>query len=151
VIGVLSLAIAFVLATGRDAVLTRRRTAKRDAGTPKPAWSERMLSRGSAKLTFVAGALLSFPGLSYLAALDSIVKLDVSALPSTLLVLTSCLIQQLLLELPLLGYTFAPERTRAAVTGLRTWLARSGRRAVVIGLTGIGILLITRGLITLSV
>ena len=105
-----------------------------------------MLSKGSARVTFVVGALLSFPGLSYLAALDHIVKLNPGTVPTTLLVLYFCLMQQVLIELPLLGYVFAPDRTRAAVTGFKAWLTRSGRRTAVTGLTAIGLLLLGRGL-----
>jgi hypothetical protein len=153
-IGILSWVIAWVLATGRDARLQRRRRrrkeAKQGAGKVKTPWSERMLAKGSARLTFVVGALLSFPGLSYLAALDQIVKLNPGTVPSVLLVLYFCLMQQILLELPLLGYVFAPERTRTAVTAFKTWLARRGRNVAVIGLAVIGILLIGRGLVTLG-
>ena len=49
-----------------------------------------------------------------------------------------------------LGYVFAPERTRERVTGFRSWMARSGRSAAVLGSAVIGLLLIIRGGITLS-
>jgi hypothetical protein len=154
IIGVLNLAIAFVLATGRDARLQRRRQrrkeAKQAAGSTKTPWSERMLAKGSAKLTFVVGALLSFPGLAYLDALDHIVNLNAGTVPSILLVLYFCVIQQLLLELPLLGYTIAPKRTRATVEAFKTWLAHSGRRAAIIGLVVVGAVLIVRGLTTIN-
>ncbi len=35
-----------------------------------------MLGRGSARVTFAVGVVLSFPGVSYLTALDRIAKLD---------------------------------------------------------------------------
>jgi hypothetical protein len=153
-IGILNLTIAYVLATGRAAQLQKRRQrhhrAKHAAANAKTPWSERMLAKGSARLTFVVGALLSFPGLAYLDALDHIVKLDTGTVPSVLLVLYFCVMQQILLELPLLGYTFAPERTRATVTSFKAWLTRSGRRATVIGLTAIGLLLLSRGLYGLT-
>jgi hypothetical protein len=98
----------------------------------------------------VAGALLSLPGLAYLAALDHIVKLGASTAAITLLVLYVCVMQQVLLELPLLGFMFAPDRTRTAVESFKTWLAHSGRRAAIIGLVAIGVVLLARGLITLS-
>ena len=86
-----------------------------------------MLGRGSARVTFAVGVLLTFPGVSYLTALDRIAKLDCRRRRRVLLVLAFCLIQQLLLEVPLLGYAVAPERTQRAVTGFRDWLARNGR------------------------
>ncbi len=88
-----------------------------------------MLGRGSARVTFAVGVVLSFPGVSYLAALDRMAKLDAGTAPTVLLVVGFCLMQQLLLELPLLGYAFAPEWTQDAVVRFRAWLGRSGRRA----------------------
>jgi hypothetical protein len=67
-----------------------------------------------------------------------------------LLILFFCLMQQILLEAPLLGYVLAPRQTQEAVTGFKGWLGRSGRTAGVIGACTIGALLIARGLITLS-
>jgi hypothetical protein len=109
----------------------------------------RMLGRGSARVSFAVGVVLTFPGVSYLAALDRMAKLDASTAETVLLVVGFCLIQQLLLELPLLGYVFAPERTQGAVAGFRAWLARSGRRAAVIVAAVIGTFLLVRGLIEL--
>ena len=108
-----------------------------------------MLGRGSARVTFALGVVLTFPGVSYLAALNHIAKLDPGTVPTVLLVVGFCLMQQLLLEAPLLGYAIAPDWTQDAVTRFRAWLGRSGRRAAVIGAAGIGALLLIRGLITL--
>ena len=116
VVGLLVLLVAFVLGTGRDARLQerrrRRKAAKEGSGTAKESWPERMLGRGSARITFVLGLVLSFPGVSYLAGLDHIAKLDPGTAPTVLLVVGFCLVQQLLLELPLFGYAVAPEWTR---------------------------------------
>ena len=59
-------------------------------------------------------------------------KLDASSPELVLLVVVFCLIQQLLLEVPLLGYTFAPEKTQDRVARFRAWLGRNGRQAGVI-------------------
>jgi Sap, sulfolipid-1-addressing protein len=153
VVGLLLLLAAFVLGTGRDAPLQerrqRRREAKARAGGTKESWPERMLGRGSARVTFAVGLVLSFPGVSYLTALDHMAKLDAGTVPTALLVIGFCLIQQLLLELPLLGYAIAPDWTQEAVVGFRAWLGRSGRRAGVIGAAVLGGLLIVRGLVGL--
>jgi hypothetical protein len=153
VIGLLLLLVAFVLGTGRDAPVQqqrqRRKEAKAKDGEAKVSWPERMLGRGSARVTFAVGLVLSFPGVSYLTALSHIAKLDPGTAPTVLLVVGFCLVQQLLLELPLLGYAIAPEWTQEAVVRFRAWLGRSGRRAGVIGAAVLGALLVTRGLITL--
>jgi hypothetical protein len=89
-------------------------------------------------------AILSFPGVSYLDALDHIHKLNPGIVSTVLLVLFFCMMQQLLLELPLPGYVVAPERKQQLVGGFKAWLGRSGRTAAVIGAW-----LIVRGVITL--
>lgn len=66
-----------------------------------------------------------------------------------LLVVYFCLMQQIFIELPLLGYLFAPDRTQDSVTRFRALIARSGRPAATIGAAAIGMVLIARGLITL--
>jgi hypothetical protein len=153
VVGLIALLVAFVLGGGRDGSLQarrrRRKEAKEQEGEAKESWPERMLGRGSARVTFAVGVLLTFPGVSYLTALDRMAKLDATGFETALLVIAFCLIQQLLLEVPLLGYAFAPERTQEAVTRFRAWLARSGRRVATIAAAAIGTYLILRGLIQL--
>ena len=156
-VGLLAVVIAFVLGTGRDQPLQERRRekkeaklkAKEEAGKPTESLPLRMLGKGDPKVTFVVGALLSFPGVSYLDALDHIHKLNPGTVPTVLLVVFFCLMQQILLEVPLLGYAFAPESTQGRVTRFKTWMARKGRTAAVIGAAVIGVVLIARGLVTL--
>lgn len=153
-IAAIALAIAFVLATGRDAPLRewhqRRKEAKASDRQTKQPWQQRMLGRGTMGVTFVVGAVVSFPGVSYLNALDHIVKLNPPTVPILLLVLYFCLMQQILLELPLLASLVAAERTQDIVVRFKVWLARNGRRIAVIALSGIGILLAARGLLTIN-
>jgi hypothetical protein len=157
VIGLLLLLIAWILRTGRDQPFQERRRqkkaakhqAKLEAGKPTESLPLRLLGKGDPKLTFVVGALLSFPGVSYLDALDHIHKLNPRTVPTVLLVVYFCLMQQILIELPLLGYLFAPDSTRDAVTRFKDTIARRGRTAAVIGSGAVGVVLIARGLITL--
>ncbi len=155
VVGLLALLVAFVLGTGRDASLQRRRErrqeAKEAAGETKESWPDRMLSKGSARVTFAVGVVLTLPGVSYLTALDRMAKLDAGVAATTLLVIGFCLIQQLLLEVPLLGYALAPEQTQDRVARFRAWLRRNGRRAGVLLAAAIGTLLVVRGVIALVV
>ena len=157
VIGLLLLLIAWILRTGRDQPFQERRRqkkdakleAKREAGKPTESLPLRLLGKGDPRVTFVVGALLSFPGVSYLDALDHIHKLNPGTVPTVLLVVYFCLMQQILIELPLLGYLFAPDRTQDAVTGFKDTIARRGRPAAVIGSAAVGVVLIARGVITL--
>ena len=155
VVGALLLVVAFVLKTDRDRALRERKARRKEAklaesgGEEKESLPIRLLGRGSPRITFVVGLLLSFPGVSYLAALTRIDGLDVAAAPTALLVIGFCLMQQTLLELPLIGYALAPERTQLAVNGFRDWLARNGRRAGVAVAAVLGALLIVRGIVEL--
>jgi hypothetical protein len=150
-VGAVLLLVAFVLQTGRDAPVRerrrRRKEAKAHAGDARQPWAERMLGRGSTTLAFAVGALLSFPGVSYLTALGRIAKVDPGTVPTVLLVIGFCVIQLLPLELPLLGYAFAPERTQRAIASFRAWVARSGRRAAIVASCVLGVLLIVRGVV----
>jgi len=135
VVGVLALVIAFVLATGRDAGFQDRRREKKDAklkakqeaGKPTESLPLRMLGKGDPKVTFLVGAVLSFPGASFLAAMDHIHKLDAGTAASVLLIVYFCVMQQIILELPLLGYVFSPDSTKERVDRLKAWMARRGR------------------------
>jgi hypothetical protein len=157
VVGVLLLAVAWVLGTGRDQPFRERRQRKKEAkvrarqaaGKRTESLPLRMLGKGDPKLTFVAGALLSYPGVSYLVALDRIHRLDPGTVAAVGLVLFFCLTQQVFLELPLLGYLFAPERTQNAVSRFRAWMGRRGRTAAVILAVVLGALLVARGIFAL--
>ena len=107
------------------------------------------MSRGSARDTFVVGVLLSFPGASYLAALDEIHKQDLSSAVVVLVVVAVNVISLALLEVPLIGYAVAPEWTPAVVDRFKAWLGIHGRRALAIGALVIGVALILRGIIGL--
>jgi hypothetical protein len=157
VVGLLAVLIAFVLGTGRDAGFQARRSEKKDAklkakqeaGKPTESLPLRLLGKGDPKVTFVVGAILSFPGVSFLTALDKIHHLNPGTVYTVLLVVGFCLMQQILLEVPLLGYIFAPESTQDRVTRFKAWMGAKGRTAAVIGAGVIGLALIARGVITL--
>src|SRR5690242_9741427 len=78
-VGLLILIIAFVVGTGRDERRRARRERKHAAQATKapPRWKQ-ALSAGSARTTFVVGALLTLPGASYLAGLDLVAKQNLS-------------------------------------------------------------------------
>jgi hypothetical protein len=150
-VGAILLLVAFVLQTGRDAPVRERRRRRREdksrASEAREPWSERMLGRGSTAVAFAVGGLLSFPGVSYLTALVRIAKVGPGTVPTVLLVVGFCLIQLIPLELPLLGYAFAPERTERAIASFRAWLVRRGRRVATIAAFALGIILIVRGVV----
>jgi hypothetical protein len=59
------------------------------------------------------------------------------------------LIMLMLLELPLLGYAFAPDWTPGAVERSKAWVGGHGKKTAVIALAVLGGALIVRGTIEL--
>ena len=152
-LGGIALAIAYVLATGRDQAWSERRKERKGEKEPKepsgpPKWQQ-FLNRGSARDAFVVGALLTLPGASYLAGLHHLAGQDVSTAATVLTVLAMNLIMLVLLELPTLGYVLAPESTPGKVDKFKAAISRHGRRAGMWAAAVIGGLLIVRGLIEL--
>jgi hypothetical protein len=139
-LGVLALIAAFVI--GRE----RPRRPKPDKGPPR--W-QRELSKGSPRIAFVIGMALTLPGASYLAALISIHKLDYATAPTVLLVVGVNLVMLWIIELPLIGFFLAPERTRTTVDRAKAWVFERGRTFAVRGFAVIGLLLILKGVIGL--
>ena len=149
-LGAMMLLAAFVLSTGRDKRIAERRQArkgpKQDKGPPR--WQQ-ALSKGTARTTFVVGALLTLPGASYLAGLDQIEKQKLSTTATVLTVVGFNLIMLMLLELPLLGFVVAPDWTPGAVERAKAWVGRNGHKAAVIALTVLGSALVLKGTIGL--
>jgi hypothetical protein len=141
------LVAAFVLNSGRDQRIAERRRArkapKEDKGPPR--WQQ-ALSKGSARTTFVVGALLTLPGASYLAGLHQIDKQHLSTTETVLTVIGFNLIMLMLLEIPLLGFIIAPDWTPGAVDRAKAYVARNGRRVGIIVLTVLGVLLVIKGI-----
>jgi hypothetical protein len=149
--GVIILAIAFVAGTGRDKRRRERSARKKaeKADKPPPKWQQ-ALSGGSARTTFVVGALLTLPGASYLAGLSEIAKQNPSDLEVVLSVVAFNIVMLALLEVPLLGYTFSPDRTAVAVKRLSGWLSAQGGRIALVLAVLVGVALLVRGITGLA-
>jgi hypothetical protein len=149
-IGAVFLAIAFVLHTGRVERLRQRRAARKaekgDSGPPR--W-QRELSKGSARTTFVVGALLTLPGASYLAGLDQIHKLHYATAVTVLVVIGFNVVMMWLLELPFVSYLVAPRWTPQAVDRAKAWISRHAHKVAVRGCAAVGGLLVIKGLVGL--
>ena len=149
-LGAIALAIAFVLYTGRHEKLRERRQAKKAAKPDKgpPRW-QRELSKGSARTTFIVGALLTLPGASYLTGLDQIHKLKYSTTVTVLLVIGFNLVMLWLLEVPLASFVVAPDWTPRAIERAKLWVSRHTHVFAVRGSAAIGVLLVIKGIVGL--
>jgi hypothetical protein len=152
--GAILLLVAYVLRGDHDQRLKERRRqkklAKSDGEEPAekgPSKVEQLLGRGSARVTFALGVVLTQPGVSYLAALRDLQELGYGTVGEILVVIGFNAMLLILLEVPLAGYFVAPERTVVEVQRFRAWLTRSGRRMAIYGAAGLGALLIARGVI----
>ena len=149
-LGAIALAISFVLYTGRHERLRERRQARKQAKPDQepPRW-QRELSKGSARTTFVVGALLTLPGASYLAGLDEIHKLKYSTPVTVLAVIGFNVVMLWLLEVPLASFVVAPDWTPLAVQRAKNWVSRHAHMFAVRGSAAIGVLLVIKGIVGL--
>jgi hypothetical protein len=150
VLGGLFLIVAYSVASGRTARIAERRREKKadkpDKGPPK--WQQQ-LSKGSPRVTFAIGALLTLPGASYLAGLNQIHEQSLSTVETVLTVIGFNLIMMLLLEIPILCYAFAPDWTPGAIERAKAWVSRHAHVVAVRGLGAIGVLLVAKGVVGL--
>jgi hypothetical protein len=93
--------------------------------------------------------VLTLPGVAYLAALHELDNLNYSTALTILVILGFNVMLLILLEIPLIGYVFAPERTVVAVQNFRGWLSKNGLKAGIYVSAGLGALLVVRGVIEL--
>ncbi len=151
-IGGLALVIAWVLRSGRiGRYRERRRERKADEPDKGPPRWQRELSKGSARSTFVVGALLTLPGASYLAALTSIHRLNYSTPLTVLVVVGFNLIMLWLLEVPIAAYAVAPAKTPQAIDRAKGWVGRHAYTFALYGSATVGVLLVVKGTVGLIV
>ena len=132
---------AVALAKGGGKRVRERHDKRREKKDKKPPKWQQLLRKGSPWHTFVAGILLSFPGVSYLAALDRLIHLHYSTVVTVVIVIGFCLVQNLLLEIPMLAFKIWPTETPAAIDSAKAWGARHGRQYGAWGLAILGVAL----------
>ena len=151
-LGGLALVIAWVLGSGRyGRYRERRRERKADKPDKGPPRWQQQLSKGSARSTFVVGALLTLPGASYLAALTSIHRLKYSAAVTVLVVIGFNLVMLWLLEVPIAAYAIAPAKTPQAIDRAKLWVGRHAYTFALCGSATVGVLLVVKGTVGLIV
>lgn len=133
-IGVLALLAAAALAVTKG----RPRT--------PPAWLSRLLDGQSLWVAGAAGLGIALPSIDYLAALAVIGTADVSSTTRLAALLVFNVVAFALIEIPLLAYLVAPDRTRARLEALNDWVRARGRRGVAVLVAVVGAVLLAAGL-----
>jgi hypothetical protein len=148
-VGLIALLLFWVLLTDRDAGMRERRARKKEEKTPdgKDPWSERILGRNSIVLTFVVGMALNLPGALYFVALKDIAASDQSTGSDIAQLVVYNVIMFQWAEIPLIGYSIAPERTQAFVGRVNDWLGEHARQVAMALCAVAAAFLIVRGVI----
>lgn len=133
VIGVLALVAASLLAVtkGRDRQI--------------PDWLTRLLTGRSLWVAGVAGLGIALPSVDYLAALAVIAAARVEADVRMGALLAFNVVAFSLVEVPLLAYLIAPQRTRSAMSNLHNWIRARQRHEVAGLLAAVGAVLVAAG------
>ncbi|WP_167107637.1 GAP family protein [Mycobacterium sp. DL592] len=113
---------------------------------PPPDWLRRALTRPSLVWAGVAGLGIALPSVDYLAALAVIAAADVTSTTRVAALVMFNVVAFALVELPLLAYLVAPQRTYAATTAVHRWIRARSRREVAALLAVIGAVLLIAGL-----
>ncbi len=137
-IGLLTLCIAAII--GFDLIA---RLGPHPAKLAQPA--TRLLKGDSLSVAGIAGLSIALPSVDYLAALAVILASGAAALTQVAVLVAFNVVAFALVEIPLLAYLLAPERTFTAVTALHEWIRSRRRRDVAIALAVIGCAFLAAG------
>jgi hypothetical protein len=94
----------------------------------------------------VAGLGIALPSVDYLAVLAVIVASGAARSTQIGALLVFNVVAFTLVELPLVAYLLAPDRTRALMTSLNDWIQSRRRRGVAAVLAGVGCVLLVAGI-----
>jgi hypothetical protein len=134
VIGALALLVAALLAT-------------RVVPAPKlPARARGLAFGPSLWVAGVAGLGIALPSIDYLAVLAVIVASGAARSTQVGALLVFNVVAFTLVELPLVAYLLAPDRTRALMTSLNDWIQSRRRRGVAAVLVAVGCVLLGAGI-----
>jgi hypothetical protein len=147
-----ALLITAAAVLGASAVRGRSRRPTEGGVQRQPRWSlsSRVTGHDSVCLAWAAGAAYSAPGAYYLAGLALLAKLNAPAMTNVLTIVAFNLIMFALIELPLLGFVLAPDRTRSLTSRLNGWVSRRRRALIVIVAGAGGAFLLLSGLAALG-
>ncbi|MCV7067230.1 GAP family protein [Mycolicibacterium farcinogenes] len=146
-VGALALMVAAVVATGK---LSGLRGPRPDREPGPLATRMRQLLRGHSLWTAGAAGLgIALPSIDYLAALALIVASGAAAATQVGALLLFNVVAFGLVEIPLISYLVAPDRTRATLAALQDWLQTDRHRKLAAVVATVGAVLLIVGLVGL--
>jgi hypothetical protein len=150
VMGLLSLLVAAVLLHGAGTRRAAKPPAKPEASAAaKKPLTQRAVERG-APVAFAFGVVLNIvPGTFPIVALKDIAQLDAGNGVKFATIVLFYVIMFAFVEVPIVAFLFAPQRTTVAVNGFNEWLKRNGRRVAAYVIGVVGLYLVVRGLLRL--
>ena len=144
--GALMIVVAVAVGSEHRPQWRPRHAGNGDAERPqRESLFERALGRHSVWVAWAAGAIYSLPGAEYLAGLVLLAKVGAPTASEVLAVLGFNVIMFAVIELPLLGFVLAPERTRSLTEKLNRWMTDHRRILIVIVTGAVGIYLLISG------
>jgi hypothetical protein len=115
--------------------------------TTKRSVAERAVERG-APLAFAAGVVLNIvPGTFPFVGLKDIAQLDAGNGVKVAAIVAFYVIMFAFIEVPIVAFCFAPDRTTDVTERFNAWLGRNARRLAAYVLAAVGIYLTVRGLV----
>jgi hypothetical protein len=114
-----------------------------------PLRARRLASGPSLWVAGTAGLGIALPSVDYLAVLAVIVASGAAATTQLGALLMFIVVGFALVELPLVAYLVAPDKTRATMAALNDWIRSRRRREVAALLAGVGCVLLVAGLMGL--
>lgn len=139
-IGALALLVAAALAVRSGRVAAPAKLSTRVQG---------LLSRHSLWVSGLAGMGIALPSVDYLAALAVILASGAAATTQVGALLMFNVVAFSLVQIPLVAYLLAPDKTRASMGALNDWIRSRRRAEVATLLAGVGCVLLAVGLANL--
>ena len=144
--GVLSLLAAYVL-NRRSKRPAEPKAEVAPTKPKKPSYMQRAVEKG-AVAAFGAGVILNIvPGTFPIIAMKNIAELDASDAAKVATIIGFYVIMFAFVEVPLIAYLFAPERTTAKVDDFNAWLGRNGHRLAVYVIAAVGVYFTVKGVV----
>lgn len=109
----------------------------------------RLTQGGSLWVAAVAGLAIALPSFDFLAVLAVILASGSGAATQIAALVTFHVVAFTLVEIPLIAFLVAPQRTLAAMTSLNEWMRRRRRREVAVLLAVVGVILLAAAFLDL--